>query len=78
MIKVNLLWWPKPQQPTARQLELLQLSSYGLIKKEVASHMGITEKMVNVYASRIFDRFDLPNRNMAAAVALAFRYGWLK
>jgi DNA-binding NarL/FixJ family response regulator len=62
---------PSPRSPlTAREREILTLTSRGLAGKQVASHLGISPKTVEHHKTRIFAKLGVPNQT-AACIALA-------
>lgn len=57
---------PRPVLPvTAREQELLELLSKGLLYKEIASSMGITVGTVKQHIHKIYDKLQVNNRTEA-------------
>ena len=54
---------------TDREVEVLRLTSLGLLNKQIARELGIGEKTVKAHLGRIYERLGVTNR--AAAVAWA-------
>ena len=55
---------------TPREYEVLQALSQGMSNKEIASHLGITEKTVKVHLSHIFAKLNVYDRTQALIAAL--------
>lgn len=76
-----------PQQPapaaaptvafalTERELEVLRAAARGERNKEIAHHLGITERTVKAHLASVFNKLGVDSR--AAAVAVAAQRGWL-
>jgi len=58
---------------TSRELEVLNLISDGLVKKQVGDKLGISPKTVAIHCTHIYEKLDVPNA--PAAVAKAFKKG---
>ena len=70
--------WASPGaggQPTARQLEILQLIADGLSNGEIARRLFITEETCKSHVRALLAR--LQARSRAEAVAIGFRRGLL-
>jgi DNA-binding NarL/FixJ family response regulator len=52
---------------TIRQRQILSLVSRGLAAKQVARHLGISEKTVENHKTRIFAKLGVPNQTAAVA-----------
>ena len=52
---------------TKRQRQILSLVSRGLAAKQVARHLGISEKTVENHKTRIFAKLGVPNQTAAVA-----------
>jgi len=61
---------------TDRELEVLEAVARGERSKEVASHLGITERTVKAHLASIYQKFGVDSR--AAAIAVAAQKGLLK
>ncbi|MCP5538439.1 MAG: response regulator transcription factor [Akkermansiaceae bacterium] len=59
----------------ARELEVLQLLSDGLVKKEIAEKLNLSPHGIDKRMRRIYDKLQV--HNVAAAVATAVRNGWI-
>jgi NarL family two-component system response regulator YdfI len=59
-----------------RELEVLQAVAKGERSKEIAIHLGITERTVKAHLSNIYAKFGVDSR--AAAIAIASQRGLLK
>ncbi|MAT42617.1 MAG: DNA-binding response regulator [Anaerolineaceae bacterium] len=59
-----------------RELEVLQAVAKGERSKEIAFHLGITERTVKAHLSNIYAKFGVDSR--AAAIAIASQRGLLK
>ncbi len=62
---------PGQQEPTMREIEVLQLVSDGLANREIANRLFLSEETVKSHVSHLFTK--LPARSRAHAVAVAFR-----
>ena len=60
---------------TERELEVLQSAARGERNKEIAYHLGITERTVKAHLASIYQKFGVDSR--AAAVAVAAQKGLL-
>jgi DNA-binding NarL/FixJ family response regulator len=56
-----------------RELEILTLTSEGLLKKEIADQLGITHRTVATHIEHIYQKLDV--QNAPAAVAKAYKTG---
>jgi len=54
---------------TRRELEVLQLIVDGMSNKQIARHLGISEKTVKTYCGRMFRRLGVSDRTQAAVWA---------
>ena len=54
---------------TARELEVLELIAEGLINKEIAKRLYISEKTVKNHVSNIFRKINVSDRTQAAIYA---------
>jgi DNA-binding NarL/FixJ family response regulator len=57
---------PHLGQLSRQELHILSLVSQGLINKEIAAHLYISEKTVKNHLTRIFDKLGVRNREQAA------------
>ena len=55
---------------TERELEVLGLVGKGLSNKEIATHLGITERTARTHVSNILGKLDLQSRTQAALYAV--------
>lgn len=55
---------------TKRELEILKLISRGLLNKEIASQLNISERTVKNHISNIFKKIDVSDRTQAAVFAI--------
>lgn len=58
-----------------REMEVLNLLSLGLVKKEVAQQLGLSYRAVALYTENIYKKLQV--QNVAAAIAKAIRKGML-
>ena len=63
-------------EPTARQLEVLQLVADGLSNREIAQRLWITEETAKSHLRAILTKLAAGSR--AEAVAVGFRHGLLR
>jgi DNA-binding NarL/FixJ family response regulator len=63
----------EPAVLSRRQHEVLNLVARGMVAKQVARQLGISEKTVEQHKARIFAKLQVPNQ--AAAVRLAVAHG---
>ncbi|UCF99142.1 MAG: response regulator transcription factor [Spirochaetaceae bacterium] len=63
------------QELSPRETEVLQLLSLGLLNKEIAARLGISEHTVKYHISSIFSKLDVANR--VEAVRAGIRWGLL-
>jgi DNA-binding NarL/FixJ family response regulator len=61
------------QQPTARETEVLQLVSEGLVNREIGERLFLSEETVKSHVRHILAK--LQARSRAHAVAIGFRRG---
>jgi two-component system, NarL family, response regulator DegU len=54
---------------TAREIEVLELIAEGMINKEIAKHLYISEKTVKNHVSNIFKKLNVSDRTQAAIYA---------
>lgn len=55
---------------TKRELEILKLISKGMMNKEIASQLNISERTVKNHISNIFKKIDVSDRTQAAVFAI--------
>lgn len=60
---------------TVRELEVLQMLSEGFVKKEIANQLGVSIHAIDKRMRRIYNKFQV--QNVASAVAVAIRGGWI-
>jgi DNA-binding NarL/FixJ family response regulator len=63
------------QSPTAREIEVLQLVSEGLVNREIGDRLFLSEETVKSHVRHILAK--LQARSRAHAVAVGFRRGLL-
>jgi NarL family two-component system response regulator YdfI len=61
---------------TERELEVLGRVAQGEGSKEIAAHLGITERTVKAHLASIYNKLGVDSR--AAAIAVASQRGWLR
>jgi DNA-binding NarL/FixJ family response regulator len=61
------------QEPTARELEVLQLISEGLVNREIGNRLFLSEETVKSHVRHLLAK--LQARSRAHAVAVGFRRG---
>lgn len=61
------------QEPTARELEVLQLVADGLVNREIGQHLFLSEETVKSHVRHLLAK--LQARSRAHAVAVGFRRG---
>lgn len=66
---------PSYMELTRREQEVLEGVARGERSKEIARHLGITERTVRAYLTSIYTKLDVDSRSSAVAVAL--QYGLL-
>jgi NarL family two-component system response regulator YdfI len=66
----------EPTNLTDRELEVLKAVASGERSKEVASHLGISERTVKAHLASIYNKFGVDSR--AAAIAVAAQKGLLQ
>jgi DNA-binding NarL/FixJ family response regulator len=66
---------PFEQSPTAREIEVLQLVSQGLVNREIGDRLYLSEETVKSHVRHILAK--LQARSRAHAVAVGFRRGLL-
>jgi len=59
-----------PDALTARQKEVLHLLATGLLNKEIADQLNISERTVKFHVSEILGKLGAGNRTEAAAIAM--------
>jgi two-component system response regulator DesR len=64
-----------PRPPTERELELLSVLAEGASNEELASRLSVSEKTVEGWIRRLFDRYACTNRTQLARFAMG--QGWL-
>lgn len=62
---------PPVSRLSPREREVLSLVARGLAGKQVARHLGISPKTVELHKSRIFAKLRVPNQTAAVRVALS-------
>lgn len=60
---------------TTRELQLVKLAAEGNDNKSIAEQLGISEGAVKIHLQRIYDKFDIDNRQ--ALNSLAKEKGWI-
>ena len=55
---------------TKRKLEILKLIAQGLLNKEIAAMLNISERTVKNHISNIFKKIDVSDRTQAAVFAI--------
>jgi NarL family two-component system response regulator YdfI len=60
---------------TGRELEVLRAVGHGERSKEIAIHLGISERTVKAHLASIYNKLGVDSR--AAAIAVAAQKGWL-
>lgn len=60
---------------TARELEVLELLSKGFVKKEIADRLDLSLHAIDHRMRRIYTKLQV--KNVAAAVTIAVRKGWI-
>ena len=63
------------QQPTAREMEVLQQLATGRTNLQIARELGIAERTVRFHVENLFGRLNVDNR--VEAVVKAMKLGWL-
>ena len=58
---------------TDREIEVLKLLSKGMLNKEIARELFISEKTVKNHISNIFRKLDVQDRTQAAVYAIKHR-----
>jgi two-component system, NarL family, response regulator YdfI len=66
----------EPVSLTEREQEVLEAVARGERSKEIASHLGISERTVKAHLASIYSKFGVDSR--AAAIAIAAQHGMLK
>ena len=64
-----------PHRPSARELELLTQLAEGASNEELAARLHLSQKTVEGWIRRMFDRYGCDNRTQLARFAM--RQGWL-
>jgi DNA-binding NarL/FixJ family response regulator len=67
----RLAEFPERNEPTERELEVLQLVARGLSNKEVARAIGRTDETVKIHLKNIFAKLGVTDRTEAVTLALA-------
>ena len=57
-------------QLTDRELEILKLMSSGMLNKEIAMQLNISERTVKNHVSNIFKKIEVSDRTQAAVFAI--------
>ena len=65
-----------PDALTPRELEVLPLLAQGLLNKEIADRLDITERTVKFHVSSILGKLGAGNRT--EAVSIAAQRGWIR
>ena len=55
---------------TKREIEVLKAIAAGLLNKEIATNLGISERTVKNHISNIFKKIDVADRTQAAVFAI--------
>ena len=55
---------------TKREIEVLKAIAEGLLNKEIATNLGISERTVKNHISNIFKKIDVADRTQAAVFAI--------
>jgi DNA-binding NarL/FixJ family response regulator len=63
----------KQQEPTMREIEVLQLISLGLANREIANRLFLSEETIKSHVRHLLSK--LQARSRAHALAVAFRRG---
>jgi len=63
------------EQLTLREIEVLELVSYGLTTREIAKQLYISMETVNTHRKRMFQKLKV--KNAAGLVRIAFQKGYL-
>lgn len=63
------------QQPTERELEVLQLTAKGFTNKAIATQLGISDRTVQGHLAHLFDKLQATSRT--EAVMRAVSLGWI-
>ena len=58
------------EKPTDMELEILKLIAQGLLNKEIAAMLNISERTVKNHISNIFKKIDVSDRTQAAVFAI--------
>jgi DNA-binding CsgD family transcriptional regulator len=61
---------------TARERQIVALIAVGSSNKQIASHLGITERTVKGHLTSIFKKLDLSNRLQLAIHAMGGHVPW--
>jgi len=64
------------QEPTARETQVLQLISGGLVNREIGEHLFLSEETVKSHVRHLLAK--LQARSRAHAVAIGFRRGLIQ
>jgi DNA-binding NarL/FixJ family response regulator len=64
------------QEPTARETQVLQLVSDGLVNREIGEHLFLSEETVKSHVRHLLAK--LQARSRAHAVAIGFRRGLIQ
>ncbi len=65
----------QPYSLTERELEVLRATARGERNKEIAHHLGISERTVKAHLASIYNKLGVDSRTAAAAIAAT--QGWL-
>ena len=60
----------KMEELTKREIEVLKLLTIGLLNKEIATQLNISERTVKNHISNIFKKLDVSDRTQAAVFAI--------
>lgn len=65
-----------PDEPTAREIEVLRLAARGLRTKDIAAELGTSPRTVEAHITSVFNRFGVTTRTEAVMHAAA--RGWIR
>jgi DNA-binding NarL/FixJ family response regulator len=70
MVELNEVDTSTPHPFTPREHQVLQLAAQGLVNKEIAYRLGISDRTVQFHMNSIFNKTTTHSRTEAVAVAL--------